>query len=114
MQDHRAAVSLQLEHGLPGVRVRCRKEDRKPLVDRLAARVAEGAQAGPTRRGQRASQGLRDIGCTRSGDAYDADSAAPGVAMAAIVSRAAGRASASGMGSFVAIKHALNLPLLCD
>ena len=49
-QHGRAAVPVQLEHVLAGVGMRRRKVEREPLVERLAARVAERREGGHARR----------------------------------------------------------------
>jgi hypothetical protein len=81
-QAHRggAAVPVELDDGLAGVRRRRGKRDREPLVDRRAVRVAERRERSMARRQRRAGDRVRDRHHARGGAGYadDADAAATG------------------------------------
>src|SRR3970282_3027586 len=78
LQHHGSPVTVQLQHVLPGIRVRRREIQRDALINCRAPRVIESAQRGAAR-----GKGFADEGCNeyikpRTGNAYHTDSAAPG------------------------------------
>jgi hypothetical protein len=110
LQQHRAAVRLQLEHVLAGVAGRRREVDGQAAVERCAVGAQEGQQRGRARRERAAADGVdqrRQVAPRRAHDAHraaagrggDGDDRVGGAAqqgggahVRAILSRAAGDA----------------------
>ena len=77
LQDHRAAVALELEDVLGGVRVRRGKVEGDAIVDRRARRIAEARARRMTWFGQQPEQLRREGLEARAGHADHADARAP-------------------------------------
>jgi hypothetical protein len=77
LHHDRPAVRLQLEHVLAGVGMRRRKVDRQAAVDRRALPVEEGHEGRVARLEARPQSAVASAGEALSGNADDADRAAP-------------------------------------
>ncbi len=75
LEHHLAPVTVQFQHVLAGVRVRCREEKRQTGIDRLVVRIREAGERRATRYRDLTKHDSSDFGRLDTGDPHDADPA---------------------------------------
>src|SRR3546814_20023784 len=71
-QHHRAAVRLQFNHILAGIRMRRGKGEQQTVVDKLAVGISESAIGNTARMWRAIAQRVGNAQRVRAGDAHDA------------------------------------------